>query len=242
MKAGVSRPPVTISDCSTTRRVSSRYRCNQRRGVGPFHRQPQVRASRRSSRMGTDDLGVMFQTCDGIKPPSRHVTPGVTCFQNIDTRGSRVGPNTCPPGVTSSEPPIREGSTTPSEPTLFEVVEPTAQHPAVQAPKRTEGQRVKHLADLYYNAVQGMTNHTKVRSVVKAAITRGISDEEIERGLLHHAADGRWALTLDSLRIAVNRSDPAQDNQERRGNLRVVGGSRQEIPDPSTGRTSPKKN
>ena len=223
------------------RRVSSRYTDAISAGV-----LEQVSRGNRKS-------GSVFQA---LIPNGKHVTPGChmfprkhvtesrppsqeTCDPRVshvsqeacDTRGSRVGPNTCPPGVTSSEPPIREGSTTPSEPTLFEVVEPTAQHPAVQAPKRTEGQRVKYLADLYYDAVQGMTDHTKVRSVVKAAITRGISDEELERGLLHHAADGRWALTLDSLRIAVNRSDPSQDNQERRGNLRVVGGSRQEIPD-----------
>ena len=151
--------------------------------------------------------------------------------ETSDTRGTRVDPNTCPPGVTSSEAPIREGSTTPSESTLFDVAAPPSQQTAAQAPTRTQGQRVKRLADLYYNAARGMTDHTKVRSVVKAAITRGFSDEELERGLLHHAADGRWALTIDSLRIAINRSDPAQANQQGRGNLRVVGGARQEVPD-----------
>ncbi|MEU3017183.1 hypothetical protein ABZ635_07290 [Nocardiopsis sp. NPDC007018] len=63
-----------------------------------------------------------------------------------------------------------------------------------------------------------MGDWNKTRAVVKKALTNGYSDEDITRGLEHVAADGRFALTADTLRIAINRSTPA------RPHLRVVGG------------------
>ncbi|MBE2998728.1 hypothetical protein IDM40_08435 [Nocardiopsis sp. HNM0947] len=63
-----------------------------------------------------------------------------------------------------------------------------------------------------------MTNPDKVRGIVRKAVDAGCySDEEIIRGLRHIAAEGRFSLTADSLRIAINKSAP-------RPNLRVVGG------------------
>lgn len=119
--------------------------------------------------------------------------------------------------------------------------EPKAPAKSTKQPKRKatkgksepdpENQRINKFADLYYDAAGGLTDHKKVRSVVKAALARGTTEEDLERGLLHQATDGEYSLTLDSLRVSINRSDPRRTNQNRSSNLRVVGGSRQEVPD-----------
>jgi phosphate-selective porin len=62
-----------------------------------------------------------------------------------------------------------------------------------------------------------MGDWNKIRAVVKKALSNGYSDEEISRGLEYVAAEGRFALTADTLRIAINRTAP-------RPQLRVVGG------------------
>lgn len=153
----------------------------------------------------TESRPLSRETCDGR---GSHVSE-----ETSDARGSRVGPNTCPPGVTSSEPPIRESSPATPELALFEVSEAPAPDATPKANTRSENQRINRFADLYYNAVGGMADYKKIRSVVKAAIARGRTDEELERGLTHHAADGRFTLTLEGLGVAINRSAPTQNGE-----------------------------
>ncbi len=128
-------------------------------------------------------------------------------------RGRRKASPSSPPGVTKTDAPIREGvREQPSQATSAALPEQP------DAPSPVDHKRVTALARVYDRATNGMGNLTKIRAVVKKALNSGYSDEEIIRGLERVAADGRFALTADTLRIAINRSAPA------RPQLRVVGG------------------
>lgn len=127
-------------------------------------------------------------------------------------RGTRDDPDWCPPEDTSSKAPIREGSR--DQPPQTPATTPETQP---DAPTPIDHKRVNALATVYHRATNGMGDWNKIRAVVKKALRNGYSDEEISRGLEHVAADGRFALTADTLRIAINRTRP-------RPQLRVVGG------------------
>ncbi|MGI5119314.1 hypothetical protein ACQEU5_07190 [Marinactinospora thermotolerans] len=89
--------------------------------------------------------------------------------------------------------------------------------PPEHTPAPVDHKRVNALASVYHRATNGMSDRNKVRAVIKKALSNGYSDEEIARGLEHVGGDGRFALTADTLRIAINRTRP-------RPRLRVVGG------------------
>ncbi|OOC56472.1 MULTISPECIES: hypothetical protein [Nocardiopsis] len=129
-----------------------------------------------------------------------------------DTRGSRDDPNWCPTGVTSPGAPIREDSRDQQSQAT-----PSAPPKRDGSPAPIDHKRVNALATVYHRATNGMGDWNKIRAVVKKALRNGYSDEEISRGLEHVAADGRFTLTADTLRIAINRTRP-------RPQLRVVGG------------------
>ncbi|ADH69840.1 Uncharacterised protein [Nocardiopsis dassonvillei] len=126
-------------------------------------------------------------------------------------RGRLEGPSSSPPGVTKTAAPIGEGArehppqTTPAD---------SPERPDTPAP--IGHKRVNALATVYHRATNGMGDWNKIRAVVKKALNSGYSDAEITRGLEHVAAEGRFALTADTLRIAINRTAP-------RPHLRVVG-------------------
>jgi hypothetical protein len=151
--------------------------------------------------------------------PRKQVTESSTPSQETDAprvspasgetgvpRGTREHPDWCPPGDTSSGTPIREG--------LRE--SPSEAPPDTGAAAPIGHKRVNALAAVYHRATNGMGDWNKIRAVVKKALNNGYSDAEITRGLEHVAAEGRFALTADTLRIAINRTAP-------RPHLRVVG-------------------
>ncbi|WP_152521144.1 hypothetical protein [Nocardiopsis ganjiahuensis] len=141
-----------------------------------------------------------------------HPRGGHVSEETDHPQGRPSAPASSPPGVMKSEAPIREGSRDqPSQDT------PTAPATQPDAPAHTGHKRVNALATVYHRATNGMGDWNKTRAVVKKALTNGYSDDDITRGLEHVAAEGRFALTADTLRIAINRTRP-------RPQLRVVGG------------------
>ena len=141
-----------------------------------------------------------------------HLRGGQVSGETSHPRGIPSGPAPSPPEVTAPEPPIREGSRDqPSQDT------PPATAAQPDAPASIGHKRINALATVYHHATNGMGDWNKTRAVIKKALTNGYSDEDIIRGLEHVAAEGRFALTADTLRIAINRTRP-------RPQLRVVGG------------------
>jgi hypothetical protein len=142
-----------------------------------------------------------------------HPRGGPVSQETDHPRGRQEGSSSSPPGVTKASAPIREGSQDqPSQ------TSPAASSEQPGSPAPIGHKRVTALATVYYRATNGMGDFTKIRAVVKKALNSGYSDEEITRGLEHVAREGRFALTADTLRIAINRTAPA------RPHLRVVGG------------------
>lgn len=134
-----------------------------------------------------------------------------------DTRGSCEKPMTGHPGVAQSGLPIREGL--PESPSdalipISEVETPEAKNKRLT---REENRRIKALTDHYYEAVHRMGDWQKIRSVAKKAAAAGYTDEQIKRGMDHIVREGRYGLSSESLRIAIERTAPQR-------HLRVVGG------------------
>jgi hypothetical protein len=147
-----------------------------------------------------------------VSEETDHPRGGQVSEETSHPRGIPSAPAPSPPGVTAPEAPIWEGSREqPSQDT------PTTPATQPDAPAPIGHKRVNALATVYHRATNGMGDWNKIRAVVRKALTNGYSDEEISRGLEHVAAEGRFALTADTLRIAINRARP-------RPQLRVVGG------------------
>lgn len=139
-------------------------------------------------------------------------------------RGSRSEPNRGHPGVTKSGAPIREGFHHPSHQShngtpqpdaegsadggLFDLDELDGGTPTPAALERAKNRRIKALTDLYFDAVDGMGDWHKVRSVVKKAVesSAAYTDEQIARGLRAVAEDGQYTLTSATLRVAITRT------------------------------------
>lgn len=145
--------------------------------------------------------------------------------ETYDPRPSPIDPNTCPPGVTSSAAPIREGIQETSPQSLFEVPEAPEPNLSPQALKRSQNKRVNALATVYYDAVNRMGNWDAIRSVIKKAVAADYTNEQIERGL-KDVASGTYPLTANTLRIAIDRTSP-------RPELRAVSGGYQPYKNPT---------
>ncbi|OLT29313.1 hypothetical protein BJF83_12065 [Nocardiopsis sp. CNR-923] len=189
-----------------------------------------LRQVRRGTRGATSVFQAALPEGESITPvgdtfPGKRVPdPSPVSGETDHPRGGRVSEETghprgrpsasasSPPGATKSDAPIREGvREQPSQAT------PTASPERPDTPAQVGHKRVNALATVYHRATHGMGDWNKIRAVVKKALNSGYSDEEISRGLEHVAADGRFALTADTLRIAINRARP-------RPQLRAVGG------------------
>lgn len=95
------------------------------------------------------------------------------------------------------------------EPALFPPAPPPDQPAATPGDgTRERNKRIKALADRYYDAIGGMTDWQKIRAVVKKAVEspKGYSDDEIAGGLDSLAAENRFGLSSESLRIAIERT------------------------------------
>lgn len=92
--------------------------------------------------------------------------------------------------------------------TLFPSPQPPDKPAANGDDTRAHNKRIKALADHYYDAIGGMSDWQKIRGVVKKAVESpaAYSDDDITRGLDSIVADGRFGLSTESLRIAIQRT------------------------------------
>lgn len=146
----------------------------------------------------TDSRPLSEETSD---PRGTHVSE-----ETCDGRGTPRDPNRCPPGVTSSGAPIREGNPEPPDLALIPVADVETEDGKTKRLTREQNKRINALANVYYDAIKRMGKWEAIRGVVKKAVEADYTDEQITRGLLDVVASP-YELSTNTLRIAIEKAE-----------------------------------